>query len=186
MRFSRLAPILLSGCALGVASLNRPSVPELVDSLLATIDTARGESSISVLALAPGDELRIAVATRGCFHHFRYTLTVRPDIFGAQVRLDSVEANLASGYRLTLTRHWLDRRDLARLENLLALYRSNGNMGCTTVDSIALTTIEPGVERHESYVDGSCASYDNPMTLPISRLVSITRDRAVARRDTVW
>jgi hypothetical protein len=158
MKFARYVPILLAVCSLAVASR--------------TLD--RGP--VDVLALTPGDELRIAFQSDGCFHHVRYTLSIRPDSFGAAVQLKESEANLAPGWKLALTRTRLDRHDLEQLDNLFTFYRGRKGGGCTTVDRIEITSVERGVVRRESHVDSSCASYDNDALLPIGRLVTMVRD----------
>jgi len=183
MKYARIAPILLSGVTLGIASYSAPRVPNAPrDDIVAnadTLDTAGGISPISVTALAPGDELRMSVDSHGCFHHFRYTLTLRPDESGATLQLDSDEANLAPGYRLTLRQTHLDKSNLIRLERLLMFYRSNTRSGCTTVDSIAITSMERGVVRHESYVDASCATYDDDTLSSISGLLTVVSDSVI-------
>ena len=177
MKFARIVPILLSGVVLGVAAYTTPSAPRYdATSDTATIDTTAGSSPISVTALAPGDELRISYESHGCFHAFRYSLTIRRDRTGPEVQMDSAEAILVPGRRLALTQSHLDRTDLVRLDKLLMFYRSNTNKGCTTVDTIEVTSVEGGVMRQESYVDGSCATFEDKTVLPIWQLVRIAYD----------
>ena len=171
---NRGLPIALFAATLTFACLDSPTNPLSPQTSEAAADTAGGISPVSVLTLAPGDDLRITFQSDGCFHHIRFGLLLVRDSLGARIVVTENPKGLAPGWRLQPNAR-IEIPELRRLENLLVFYRRNTVNGCTTVDRIAVESVELGVRRQESFVDGSCGTYEDDDLLPIPRLFPAVR-----------
>jgi len=142
--------------------------------------------AVSFAALAPGEEIRVRYASRGCFHDVAHALSFTPGPGGARLAARTERANLAPGYRFVAPAA-VPRADLERLDGLLAYYRSARGGGCTTTDSVAVTLYRGGRPvASERFVDGSCglllrwaqarrADRDEPAPLTFAALLRPTK-----------
>ncbi len=96
--------------------------------------------------LQPGERLRIAYHSRGCFHDRKYDIDFQRGSF--------VTARSA-GHSVALS-----TSEAAGLDKLFQFYRSKPRGGCTTQDDISISLFH-GAEKisGEHYVDGSCGTY---------------------------
>jgi hypothetical protein len=163
--------------------LSRATATALACNDAATaLSYGRGESQANragFSALAPGDSTQLTFRSDGCFHHFYVAVTIVRDATGADVVGDSLEANLAPGWRIQRPARLSDE-ELAQLDSLVAYYRAVTTTGCTTVDRISFTTVRGETVTRESFVDGSCGSYDTGI-LSLPRLFPLVKDSAMAR-----
>ena len=170
---SRRTTLLLVAVGPLFACLDSPTAPT---AQRAQTPHVEANAPLSFAALSPGEEVTIEYQSDGCFHHYQVRLTIQRDSSGAVVRLDSVTAPPAPGWHFDPQRK-LTARQLTKLDDLLAFYRTNTDTGCTTVDHIALTRTDvQGGVRREAYVDGSCATYERAELLTLNQLVSVSRD----------
>lgn len=158
------------------ACLDSPTAPAAQPAQPAATPHVEGDAPLSFAALSPGEEVAIEYRSDGCFHHYQVRVTIQRDSSGAVVRLDSVTAAPGSGWHFDPQRR-LTAGQLAKLDDLLAFYRTNTDTGCTTVDHITLTgTNGKGDVRREAYVDGSCDTDERAELFTLDQLVSVSRD----------
>ena len=158
------------------ACLDSPTAPTAQPARPTAMPNVEGDAPLSFAALSPGEEVAIEYRSDGCFHHYQVRVTIQRDSGGAVVRLDSASPTPALGWHFDPPGR-LTARQLAKLDDLLAFYRTNTDTGCTTVDHIALTeTNGQGGVRREAYVDGSCDTDERAEVLTIGELVSVSRD----------
>jgi len=169
----RRLPSAILVSALGFACLDAPTGPP--PDRERDVTNGLGSSAINVAALAPGDELRIEFRSDGCFHHVRFTLRLQRDSLGARILVDGLEGNLAPGWHFDSEAR-IDLKALDRLDNLLHFYRTNHLSGCTTVDSVAVMVRRSSAVTRESFVDGSCGTYEDERLLRIPTLFPAVRD----------
>jgi len=176
IRRNRRFPFLAVGAIVALACLNDPLSPGLDRRGEVGLDTAGGVSPVLLFTLTPGDELSIDFRSHGCFHDVSFAVRLVRDSRGATVTVINAPSSLAPGWHLESSTH-VGMPQLDSLERLFSFYRRNSARTCTTIDSIGVTSVERGIIRHESFVDGSCATFDSDSLLTIGQLLPLVREQ---------
>ena len=135
--------------------------------VMSLVSYASAAEPISIAKLVAGDVLQVVHASTGCFHNERHDFSFRrvDGVLKAEVvrlhhaRMEGDEK--AREQRTPVAIVHVTAAEAERLERLLAYYRGGPDNGCTTQDKISLTlTRKDGTVAKETYLDGSCASWE--------------------------
>lgn len=135
----------------------------LIFALLFSSTAALAETPITFATLPAGDSVQVTFTSSGCFHHKTYEFTFHKDatLTATVTQTEHGRGPSQVGQPVALGTASLSDSEIAGLDRLFAFYRSKHPGGCTTVDTItAVQKSGDTVKASESFVDGSCATYD--------------------------
>ncbi len=143
-----------------------------------TEKTGMPKGGVSFFEAQPGDVFEINFQSHGCFHHEVQKIVITRakkwmvEIVDCSDHYNEATKKVVTHSRRKMASLELKEADAARLDRLLEFYRLPHSGGCTTEDRITIRQRRgANILAKETFVDGSCATYDKKELLTIGQLV---------------